>query len=414
VPASDRRELADALRGIAASRNQIDAQRAAQAAAVGSDLVADLVRVVADQPDMIVEDALCGRLGRLLGEAEQAPMKEQLSPHHLAEATVAAAEAAAMAALTETTGDASAWCAPWRVLIALAGILPYPLGEAASDAIVRLRATAGGRVLPTVPPEPVVTGQVLWTRDRYGSRFAVVAPITGAEEPVRWYLWDIDACGHLAFTVHSAFYPSPEAALAAWQGGVGEIAAAGTVLAPVDDSRLLAELMPVEQGLFRTGGESVEQFAEYHRSKRLGEVVTRAVGQQGTRPGGGLDAATAEVEFVAWLRARDADQPELPEDLEELATELADSWCLNKIDAVYATCSPHRIALCVRHIRSYYLDEFADQLVALLPEWTRWLAARNALSPELADRCLSYAHGQPHPQVGWNDSEPDYLARVIE
>jgi hypothetical protein len=65
-------------------------------------------------------------------------------------------------------------------------------------------------------------------------------------------------------------------------------------------------------------------------------------------------------------------------------------------------------------MRNFYLDGFADQLVALLPEWTRWLAAYNAALPELADRCLPYAHGQPHQQVGRDDSKPDYLARVIE
>jgi hypothetical protein len=185
-------------------------------------------------------------------------------------------------------------------------------------------------------------------------------------------------------------------------------------LAPVDDPWLLAELMPVEDGMLGAGRESVEQFAEYHRSKRLGEAVIQATPQRRTRSGGGVDAATAASEFAAWLRARDADQQQLPEDVDQLATELADSWCLNEIGAVFATCSPHRVALCVLHLRNYYLNEFADQLVALLPEWTRWLAARNATPPELADRCVPYAHSQPHPQVGEDDSRPHYLARVIE
>jgi hypothetical protein len=66
------------------------------------------------------------------------------------------------------------------------------------------------------------------------------------------------------------------------------------------------------------------------------------------------------------------------------------------------------------HLRGYYLDDFADQLVALLLEWTRWLAARNATPPELADRCVPYVQGQPHSQVGVDDIGPDYLARVIE
>ncbi|HWE90195.1 MAG TPA: hypothetical protein VG317_12110 [Pseudonocardiaceae bacterium] len=377
---------------------------------MATGLVADLGALVASQPDMIVEDALCLRLGTLLDEAERDPVNDAPGPGDLADATVAAAGAA----VEVTMGEADAWRAPWRVLTAVADVLPYPGSELAVDAIARLRNAAGRRVLPAAPRGPVVTGPVLWTRDRYGSRFAVAAPITTADQPMRWYLWDIDACGHEAFTVHSGFYPTPDAALAAWQAGVGQIAAAGTELAPVDDPWVLAQLLPVNDGLLRAGGESVEQFAEYHRSRRLGEAVRQAMRPRGTQPGGGLDAATAAAEFATWLRGRDADRPELPADLDELATELADSWCLNRIDAVFATCSPHRVALCVLHVRNYYLDDFADQLVALLPEWTRWLTARNATPPELADRCLPYAQGQPHSQVGADDSRPDYLARVAE
>jgi hypothetical protein len=406
----DRRELADAWRGLAAYREQVNTRRASRAVEMAADLVAGVVAVMASQPDMIVEDAVCLRLGALLGEEEQAPVDDRLGPHDLADAMVAAA----VAAVEASTGDADAWRAPWRVLTAIASILPYPESEVAVDAIARLRDTPGGRVLPAAPPGPVVTGTVLWTRDRYGSRFAVVAPITTVDQPVRWYLWDIDACGHQAFTVHSGFYPRPDAALSAWQAGVGQIAAADTELAQVDDPWLLAELLPAEEGLLRSGGESVEQFAEYHRSKRLGEAVKQAMRPQGTRPGGGLDAATAAVEFAVWLRGRDADRQELPEDMDELVTELADFWCINDIDAVFATCSPHRVALCVLHMRGYYLAEFADQLVALLPEWTRWLAARKATPPELADRCIPYAEGKPHSQVEVDDIGPHYLARVTE
>lgn len=196
----DRHELADAWRELAAYRDRVSARRDSLAAAAAEDLVADLVRLVADQPDMIVEDALCVRLGTLLGEAEQAAVDDRPGPHDMAEAVVAA------------TGDADAWRAPWRVLTAVAGILPYPGSEVAIDAIARLRDTVGRRVLPATPPGPAVTGPVLWTRDRYGSRVAVTAPITTADEPARWYLWDIDACGHEAFTVHSGFYPTQDAA----------------------------------------------------------------------------------------------------------------------------------------------------------------------------------------------------------
>jgi predicted nucleic acid-binding protein len=70
-------------------------------------------------------------------------------------------------------------------------------------------------------------------------------------------LWDIDACGHQAYTVHSGFNSTPDKALTVWQAGVGEIA--------------------------------------------------------------------------AWMRGRDADRQELPEDLDELVAELADSCCVSTI-----------------------------------------------------------------------------------
>jgi hypothetical protein len=133
------------------------------------------------------------------------------------------------------------------------------------------------------------------------------------------------------------------------------------------------------------------------------------------RSDAGLTAATAAVEFTAWLRAQGIpSQLEPPENLDELVEELADSWNLNGIDVIYPTCSPHRVALCVLHLRNYYLDDYADRLVALLPDWTQWLATRNATAPELADRCLPYAHGQPHPQLGDDDTKVDYLARITE
>lgn len=406
----DRRELEQAWQGLTAYREQVHAGRRSWAAAAATDLVTDLAAVVANQPDVIVEDALCQRLGTLLSEAEQAPIDDRPGPGHLAPALITAAADAVRA-----TTDDDAWRGPWRVLTAMAGILPYPHSKAAADAITRLRGTANGRMLPPAPPGPALAGPVRWTRDRYGSRFAVTAPITTAELPARWYLWDIDACGHQPFTVHSGYYATPEAALTAWQDGVGPIAAAGTELAPVDDPWLLAELLPAEEGFLRAGGENAEQYAEYHRSKRLAEAVKHTVRQHKTKPARGMNASAAAVEFATWLRARDTEQRELPKDLDELATELADSWCINNIDAVFATCSPHRVALFVQHVHDYYLDDFADQLVNLLPDWIRWLATHNTTPPELAERCLPYAQGQPHPQITVEgNTEPHYLARVAE
>src|SRR5262249_12297830 len=149
---------------------------------------------------------------------------DHVGPNLLAEATITAAATAVRAALEELTTEPDGWQAPWRVLTAMAGIVPFPLSATAAEAIEYLRGLPGGHVLPKTPHGPTVPGQVLWTRDAYGSRFGVTAVFSSPHGPDRWYLWDIDACGHQAFTVHSAYYPTAEQALAAWQAGVGDLA----------------------------------------------------------------------------------------------------------------------------------------------------------------------------------------------
>jgi hypothetical protein len=408
-----RHELAKGLTGLAAYRHQMDARRAFLAAAAAETLIAELVDLAPARPDSDLEDELCIRLGVRLVELANGPIDDRVRPDSLAEATVTAAAAAVRAALGEVATAPDGWQAPWRVLAAVARIVPFPLSGEAADAIEQLRDVDGGHVLPKTADGPKAIGQVLWTRDAYGSRFGVTAAFPTPDGPNRWYLWDIDACGHQAFTVHSAYYPTPEQALAAWQTGVGPPAASETALAPVDDPSPLAELMPAEEGVLRTGGENADQFAEYHRSRRLAEAAIKAVGPRHATQRADLDPATAATQFASWLREHRAGQPQ-PADLDELAMELADSWCLESPAAVYGTCSPHRVALTVLHLRNYYQDDFAAQLIALLPDWASWLAARNGTAPHLAERCRPYVLGEPHADVGSDDSEPNYLARVIE
>lgn len=100
--------------------------------------------------------------------------------------------------------------------------------------------------------------------------------------------------------------------------------------------------------------------------------------------------------------------------MEELITELADSWRIDDPEALYSTCSPHRVAVTALHLRNFYIDEFADELIALLPDWVGWLSMRNGTPPHLAQRCQPYALGKPHAEVDTDDSMPNYMARVTE
>jgi hypothetical protein len=411
-----RRELAGGFAGFAEYRRQLDERRASLAAAAAEPLVAELVGCAPARSDSDLEDAVCSRLGVRLAQLDDGPIDDHVGPNTFAEAVIAATATAVAAALDEAAGGSNDWQSPWRLLIILADIVPFPLSELAADAIKGLRGRPGGHRLPETVTGPAVTGPILWVRDGYGSRFGVAAAFATKNGPDRWYLWDIDACGHDVFTVHSGYYPTSEQALAHWRGGVGEVAAGAAAFAPVDDIALLEDILPREQGMMRPGGENVAQFAEYHRSKRLAEAVMAAIEASGRSPAArkaGLDATTAATRFTAWLRAQRSEQP-LPVDLDDIVTELASSWQIAGPAALYSACSPHRIALVVDHMRGYYQDDFAADLVALLPDWTRWLAELNNAAPELTERCRPYAHGEPHPSTSRADNNPQYLARVTE
>jgi hypothetical protein len=406
-------ESANVWAGIDALRRQLDEQPD-HAAAAAETLVAELAASAPDRTDRELEDELCARYGVHLWEWAGGSLAYRVGPSLFAEAIMTAAAEAVHAALRKVSTDPDGWRAAWRVLVVAARVVPYPLSEDAAKVIEHLRSVAGGQVLPMTPSSPSVTGPVLWTRDAYGSRFGVIAAFSTPDETDRWYLWDIDACGYKPCTVHSAYYPTPEQALAAWQAGVGELAAAQTSFTPVDDPELLMDLLPAEEGFLRPGGENADQFAEYHRGMRLGEMAAKAV-ESLDRPKRQIDlnASTAAVQFAAWLREHRASQPQ-PADLDELVKELADSWQISYPAVLYPTCSPHRVTMTVLHLRDYYLDDFAAQLIALLPDWVRWLAARNGTPAELAERCQAYALGRPNTDVLTGDGRPNYLARIIE
>jgi hypothetical protein len=74
APARDDRELARVFQGLAAYRDQVHRQRESRAATMATDLIADLARAVVDQPDIVVSDAVCERLGALLAEDERSPL----------------------------------------------------------------------------------------------------------------------------------------------------------------------------------------------------------------------------------------------------------------------------------------------------------------------------------------------------
>lgn len=416
-------DVIDGFSALAAHRRELAQRRAAIAAPGLAAVVAELAGLVSGGPRVDLEDELCARLGDQLWRwSKPLQIEDYVDVDVAAEVLAAQAISAVGSALGRVEVDPDGWRGPWRVLATVADIVGSDLRAVIADPVEGLRDMPGGQVLPALPPGPSLVGQVLWVRDAYGSRFGVTAPFSALDRPTRWYLWDIDACGGgEPLTVHSAYYLGPEQALEAWRAGVGLVAGRGAVFAPVDDPFLLVDLMPAH-GLMRIGGESADQFAEYYRSRRLAEIVLETADTPaGGRPAADLDTDTAPAQFLAWWRDRHLDQPPPGDsghptdgDMEELATELGRSWRFGQPQALYHTCSPHRVALLVPHLRNFYQDDFAAELVALLPEWIAWLAARNGTPLELAERCRPYTLGESYPGLNYDRTGPDPQVRVIE
>ncbi|MFF5233861.1 hypothetical protein [Dactylosporangium sp. NPDC000521] len=393
-------------------RQRLAEHRTALAGDAAGTLIDALVASAPGRSDDDLEDDLCIRYGAAMASFEGGSVEDIVNPEDFVGALLSAlderfhkpAEADADVAVLQ------------RVLAVVAGVLPFPFSESASGL---MSAHLDARTAKRVARGRAVTGPVLWARDVYGTRWAVVAPFTSDAGPDRWYLWDVDTCGYEVLTVHSGFHPSAESAVAAWRESVGQGAAGGAVLTAVEDSETLDALLRGEVEGIRIGGEDEEQYAEFLRSRRLGATARKAVRRVRGRAFARLTAADAKAQFAQRLRQTDhrggivgEEEDAGPDDL---AMELAESWSPQDHPTLYPFCSPHKVAVAVLHLRDHYKEDFAAELVALLPEWIRFLAEHTAMPAELTERCLTYASGElQFPGILDDRGRPNPMARIAE
>src|SRR5215475_8090924 len=168
-------EIGNVLSALVAKRQEHEAYRTSLVEETADALVAELVEAAAGGSDSELEDRLCQRLGARMRELAEGSFEDHVGPDEVVKAAVTAAGAAVEDALGELDTEPEGWRAPWRVLTTLARTLPHPLGHTAADEIEDLYTDPGGHVLPKTLHGPAVVGQVLWTRDAYGSRRGVTA-----------------------------------------------------------------------------------------------------------------------------------------------------------------------------------------------------------------------------------------------
>jgi hypothetical protein len=395
--------------------------------------------VAADGSAFWTEDELCRRLGRTLSGQDAASdarrasgtaeILDTYSPDQLLDAVTDATVQAAFQAVTAADEPPSR-NGTWRLLLALARITPHPAAQAAIKTVTDLREHAAS--LLEDPTAATPTGPALWCRDAYGTRFAVTAPFATEDGPDRWYLWDIDACGGDALTVGAGYFPDADPALASWLAAVGPDATSGCRLEPVSDPRLAARLLPDLAGFLHPGGESEEQYAEYHRCRRLAQELRHSDFLDASTATAGTPAAAQPVgkdawiaEFAAWRAEHrpghnavpddfPADEGEEPPTEDDLYRELADGWFISEFPELAHACSPHRIALLAAHIRDYYTSDFAPVLLRLVPDLAAWLTERSGLSAAVGGRALAYADGAAAPDADLGHRAHNLLTPIRE
>ncbi|MET7425386.1 hypothetical protein [Dactylosporangium sp. NPDC005555] len=396
-------------------RQKLAEHRTALAGDAAGALIDALIASAPGRSDDDLEDDLCIRYGAAMASFEDGSVEDIVNPEDLVGALLSAIDER-----FHKPADAGADVAVLqRLLTVVAGVLPFPLSESAS---VLISAHLDARTAKRAVRGRVVTGPVLWARDVYGTRWAVVAPFTSDAGPDRWYLWDVDACGYEVLTVHSGFHPSAESAVAAWRESVGQVAAGGAVLTAVDDSETLDALLRGEVDGIRIGGEDEEQYAEFLRSRRLSGAARKAVRRVRGPAFARLTVADAKAQFAQRLQQIDyrggivgEGDDAGPIGPDELAEELAESWSPGDHPTLYPFCSPHKVAVAVVHLRDFFQDDFAAELVALLPEWIRFLAEHTAMPAELTERCLAYASGElQFPGILDDRGRSNPMARVTE
>ncbi|MFL6111634.1 MAG: hypothetical protein ACJ786_09820, partial [Catenulispora sp.] len=278
-------------------REKLDRQRMEHAGVDAAPIIADLAAADQTVPLSWIEDELCRRLGRAMAAQDSASDKRRESgaeeildaydPDQLLDAIVdptCVAAARAMSATEPTDRDGT-----WRLLVALARIVPHPDARIPIGALEDLRAAV--LTFPEGSVDTVPTAAAQWCRDVYGTRFAITAPFTAADGTDRWYLWDIDVCGGEPYTVGAGYFPDAEQAFAAWRSAVGPDATSGARLEPVSDAGLAERILPGPSSMFRPGGESEPQYAEFHRCRRLAQELYHS-----EHLAGGMSTATALAE----------------------------------------------------------------------------------------------------------------------
>jgi hypothetical protein len=238
-------------------------------------------------------------------------------------------------------------------------------------------------------PRIRATGAVRRLRDTYGTRFGVIAEyVFPGEAGSSWYLWDIDASGFVLLA-DAGVYDTVERAAEAWRTNAGEaVATVATVEDPLD-LRCLVELDTGDEISVR-GDEPRRVMDNWFRAHARINTLARTLSRQG-RPLPAsvslyhdLDVTVLTTPFTDWHIRTLGSTPD-PEVVEALATE----WQEGALPETWFSASPARVRFQRELIGDWIPDDpVTGGVIALLPEWVRWLGERAGLTADRMQRLL--------------------------
>ena len=279
-------------------------------------------------------------------------------------------------------------------------------GELPAELLRRTQKAVRNRPVGRLPgwldgaPRIAATGEVRRLRDAYGTRFGAIAEyLAPGDARSSWYLFDIDASGFVVLA-DAGVYDDAEQAAEAWRINAGD---ADATVATVDDPADLRCLVEFDTGdeMSIRGDEPRRVMDNWFRVHARIHRLARTLRSQG-RPLPAhsslyhdLDITVLAQPFTDW-HIRTYGGPPNPEVVEALAEE----WMEGALPETWFSASPARIRFQRELIADWIPDPVTLGVVALLPDWVRWLGERADLPADRMQPLLDAARETPARLVG--------------
>ena len=294
--------------------------------------------------------------------------------------------------LSDVAWNNGTWQGPWWLMHGLASIGSYGLGGYAAQQAAEAAKSLPRAVLAQQPdwlalmPDIEATGDVHVLRDRYGTRFGVIAGFAypGGVDPSVCLL-GFDASEYLSLAAAGVF-DDAESAVAAWREQVGDSTPGAEPVTP----EVLAWLSHAEhsEGLIdeREQGALLDDY--FRGPRRIQDITRKLGGRHAELPQG--DPVAVQEAFTAWYSTRHGDVPD-----QDAVEALAEEWLGVVLPGTEHAVSPRRSAAFRDQITSWWDNEDAAGALSLLPEWIRWNGEQAGLLPDLISDAVAIAERRP-------------------